>query len=77
MSLTIKYFGLLTEVTGKHEEIFPSEINTVNELLKELYSRHPGLESKEFKVAVGHEIVNNESKIMSDEVALLPPFSGG
>ena len=77
MLLQIKYFGLLTEVTGCNNEHFEFSGATVSDLLQELFIRYPDLTNKDFKVAVNQEIVSNNAIINEVEIALLPPFSGG
>ena len=77
MLLQIKYFGILTEVTGRASEDLEFSGATVNELLDQLFAVYPELRNKDFKVAVNQEIVSNLSAINNTEVALLPPFSGG
>ena len=77
MNILIKYFGLLTEVTGCSEEILEFHGETVDELLNELYKKHTLLESNDFKIAQNQELVNLNEQINGTEIALLPPFSGG
>lgn len=77
MILNIKYFGLLTEVTGTDEEKFEFDQSTVSELLAALRQRHPGLADKDFQVAQNHEIAAPGDTVSFGEIALLPPFSGG
>lgn len=77
MLLQIKYFGLLTEVTGCTDEQFEFSGTTTSELLQELSTKYPELTNKDFKVAVNQEIVLNDTLIEDTEIALLPPFSGG
>ena len=77
MKLTIKYFGLLAEVTGCEEETLTFQKGTVADLLSELYKRYPGLKDKDFQLAHALEIADENTKITDSEIALLPPFSGG
>lgn len=77
MSITIKYFGLLTDITGKNEELYEFEYSTVSQLLESLYRKYPELRSKEFQVALDKELVDSEAQLTGSEIALLPPFSGG
>lgn len=77
MLLDIKYFGIISEVTGLSDE--PMEFNgsTISELLELLYKKYPNLKNKDFQVAQNREITSFETKISGEEIALLPPFSGG
>ena len=77
MKVNIKYFGMLTEVTGKQSESIHFTKETVGELLNELYMEYPELKNVEFKIAVDQQIADDNTVIDSGEVALLPPFSGG
>lgn len=77
MLLQIKYFGMLTDITGCTNENLEFSGTTTGELLAELFTRYPGLSSKDFKVAVNQHIVAENAEINHNEVALLPPFSGG
>ena len=77
MLLQIKYFGLLTELTGCTDEQFQFSGATTSELLRALSIKYPELANKDFKVAVNQEIVENNHLIDGMEIALLPPFSGG
>lgn len=77
MNIRIKYFGLLTEVTGCSEEILEFHGETVGELLTELNKKHALLESKDFQIAQNQQLVDFQEQINGTEIALLPPFSGG
>jgi len=77
MILTIKYFGLLAEVTQCNEEQFDFSGSTVSELREALYQKHELLHLKDFQVAQNQTVVTNETKITATEIALLPPFAGG
>ena len=77
MQITIKYFGLLVEVTGCSEELINTSAETINDLLDELYSKYSELREKDFQVAQNNTIVDKSEPINQTEIALLPPFSGG
>lgn len=77
MTLTIKYFGMLIEVTQCTEETVPFTEGTISDLLKQLFKKHPLLEEKAFKVAQNQSLVNEDEIVSHSEIALLPPFSGG
>ncbi|MCF6295670.1 MAG: MoaD/ThiS family protein [Flavobacteriaceae bacterium] len=77
MRLTIKYFGLLAEVTQCSEEQFEFSGMLISELLETIYLKHPKLKEKDFQVAQNQIIVTNETEISGRDIALLPPFSGG
>ncbi|MFT5102760.1 MAG: molybdopterin synthase sulfur carrier subunit [Candidatus Latescibacterota bacterium] len=77
MEVTIKYFGLLAEVTNQNEETLVFSSTSISELLEALYIKYPALKEKDFQVAQNLEIVSKEASITATEIALLPPFSGG
>ena len=77
MNLTIKYFGMLAELTGCTEENIHFQKNTGAELLDQLYGKYPTLKNTSFKIAQNQEIIQKEEILSSNEVVLLPPFSGG
>ena len=77
MLLTIKYFGMLTEVTNCEEETMDFSGNSIHRLLEELYTRYPNLKEKSFQVAQNKEMVSFEDQLTGNEIVLLPPFAGG
>ena len=77
MKLTIKYFGLLAEVTKRNEEQLDFSGTLINELLDTIYLKYPKLKEIDFQVAQNNEIVSKETIITQAEIALLPPFAGG
>ncbi|WP_459211714.1 MoaD/ThiS family protein [Aquimarina rhabdastrellae] len=77
MNLKIKYFGMLTEVTGCTEEQFPLIEGNIADVLQLLMNKYPLLKEKEFQVAQDQVIVDIKKPISQGEIALLPPFSGG
>jgi molybdopterin synthase sulfur carrier subunit len=77
MNLKIKYFGLLAEISGCREEELEFSKTTVSELMEALFKKHPSLKERDFQVAQNHEITSREMPVTENEIALLPPFSGG
>jgi sulfur-carrier protein len=77
MTITLKYFGLIAEVTKCEEENLSFSGNLIAELLNNLYLKYPELKNKDFQVAQDQELVSFETKITGNEIALLPPFAGG
>ena len=77
MQLNIKYFGLLAEMTKRNEETLIFSKASVSDLLECLFKKYPDLKTKDFQVAQNQEIVSHEAIISGEELALLPPFSGG
>jgi molybdopterin synthase sulfur carrier subunit len=77
MLITIKYFGLLTEVTNCEEETIDFSGSFISELLETLYDKYSNLKDKNFQVAQNQELVPFETKLTCKELVLLPPFAGG
>lgn len=77
MEITIKYFGQIAEVTQREEEILEISEGTVSELLNILNSKYDGLKHKDFQIAQNQGLVSKETVLTGQEIALLPPFSGG
>jgi len=77
MQLNIKYFGLLAELTETNEEQIQFSGSIISEVLDLLFLKYPELKHKDFKVALNQEIVSMETFVSNEDIALLPPFSGG
>lgn len=77
MQLNIKYFGLIAEITKCDEETLEFTKSTISDLKKILFGKYPELKNKDFQVAQNQEIVANDTIVSGEELALLPPFSGG
>ncbi|WP_298533658.1 MoaD/ThiS family protein [uncultured Algibacter sp.] len=77
MLITIKYFGLIAEVTNTEEESLEFSGTTISDLVNALHSKYDSLKNKDFQIAQNQELVDFETKLTGDEIALLPPFAGG
>lgn len=77
--LRVLYLGLLSERRGLAAEELRSAALTAGELYRELAARHAlGLAAADVKLAVNDELVDPSRALAEgDEVALLPPMSGG
>ncbi len=80
--VTILYFAFIHEITRKKEEIMELSTNTsIKELISIILTRYPNIKNiKNIKISVNYRIVNSNSNSIlknDDEVALLPPISGG
>ena len=77
MKIKVLFFGVLTDVTG-HENLAIENAKSVEELKDQLKAKFPNLKDHEHLIAVNQNIVKeNISLNDGDEVALLPPYSGG
>lgn len=73
----IKAFGLLAEKLQASEFEFPYHQDT-EQLLNALKESHPELQSSKFSLAVDKNLVQENTGLNgNEEIALLPPFSGG
>lgn len=79
MNVRICYFGLLAERRGLAEESLETSATTAAELVAELGARHlPGFSTRDLRAAVNDEFVAWDHPLQEgDQVALLPPMSGG
>ena len=77
MEISIKYFGLLVELTGCSEEKINIEHGDISKFLNILYNKYPKLQDVDFKVAQNKIIVKEDIALDGEEIALLPPYSGG
>ena len=81
--ITIKYLASLRSVAGKEEDQFNLGSETTLEKLSEEISKTAPkigemMRGKKVMISVNHEVVVPGAVIRDgDEVALLPPFSGG
>lgn len=73
----IKLFGLLAEQAGSEEitcVCFPNR----DALMTSLFDQFPAWKNQRLLFAVNHTLVNDNCALQThDEIALMPPFSGG
>ena len=75
--MKILFFASLAEFTGTDNITFGHVRNT-DELRDMLHQKYPGLSNYNYAIAVNHTIAPGNIRLADDdEVALLPPFSGG
>ena len=80
MKVNVKFFALGRELVGNSNlKIELEEGNSVQSLVEQLKSKHPKLkELKSFLVAVNMEYADMQQPLKEgDEVAIIPPVSGG
>lgn len=75
----LSYYGLLGERCGKSSETIQSHVENVLELYQSLSAEYAfGVSSRDLRVAVNDEMVSWEHPLKDgDQVAFLPPMSGG
>ncbi len=75
--IRVRLFGLVADETGCSSLNAPFTGDT-EQLLAWIYTQYPKLEGIKFAIAVNKKMVSRLTPLESgDEVALLPPFSGG
>lgn len=80
MKVNVLLFGRLTSIAGGKELTVRLEKDScsVKEMTDSLFRVHPMLREETFRVVVNQSISHDDDMIAdSDEVALLPPISGG
>ena len=81
MQVTVKLFGSIREVAGAKElAVVVPEGSTAADLRRLLARDHPSFEemADRLRVSINYEIVRGDSALSEgDEVAFLPPVSGG
>lgn len=79
----LKFFAMLKGIVGREDvEMEIPEALTVGELKAKLIEEYPALkevfDSRSVLVSVNQEFADSEGSVKDgDEVAFLPPFSGG
>jgi molybdopterin converting factor small subunit len=80
MQVKVFFFGNLTEAVQADRLIWPldADVLTVENLRLQLEETYPVLLGKTYRVAVNQRFVEEGFVLNSgDEVAMMPPFSGG
>ncbi|QDA60329.1 MoaD/ThiS family protein [Hymenobacter jejuensis] len=80
MNLRIALFGITKEIVGQSQlELTAPEGQSVEQLMQQLQSTYPGLRQlTSFAVAVNNEYAATDYRLHErDEIALIPPVSGG
>ena len=75
----VKYFGIISEKTGKNEERIELTVNDISNFLKKIFLQY-NLEKFSVNISVNHKIINLNQPYNiknGDEIAILPPFAGG
>src|SRR5512143_2197676 len=80
--IKVKLFAMLKERAGRGELNLPFEGGSAADLIRQVNSAYPGLaeflDSGRVMISVNQEFVKPEALLKDgDEVALMPPFSGG
>jgi sulfur-carrier protein len=75
----VKAFGITKEIIGARESVVELEAATVEELKNFLFTKYPKLSGlKSLFIAVNQNYAEDDQTIAeTDEIALIPPVSGG
>jgi molybdopterin converting factor small subunit len=77
MTVKVLFFGILEEVVGTNCKHY-REIKSIGDLKLRLEDDFPEIAHYNFRIAHNNEIINGDSLLNDgDEIALLPPFTGG
>nr|WP_315174168.1 MoaD/ThiS family protein [uncultured Flavobacterium sp.] len=80
MRVTLKYFGLLAEITHCNEEQLELNANatTLFGLKNTIENRFPAFQKTAYSMALNQSLSNEEVELKeADVIAFLPPFAGG
>ncbi|MES2575775.1 MAG: MoaD/ThiS family protein [Bacteroidota bacterium] len=80
MIITLKYFGLLVDITQKREEVFYMEESkvSVSFLKSKMETAYEELKNTNYSIAVNQAMSSLDNTIKDqDVIAFLPPFAGG
>lgn len=80
MEITVKYFGIIADITQKKEEVFFIEngVNALKNIKSKIEIKHPKILVINYSIAVNKKFLQNDILLENgDEIALLPPFAGG
>ena len=77
--INVKCFGVAKEIVNSDTFKVNDSIHTVKDLRDEIHHSFPDFSSiKGFMIAVNQEYATDDMKISaSDEIAIIPPVSGG
>src|SRR6187431_1749946 len=80
MTITLKYFGSLADITQLKEEQFTFEEETisVSALKSKIESSYQNMQNTTYSIAVNQRMSDLKAIIKDqDVIAFLPPFAGG
>ena len=79
MTLTIRYYGILTDITTcEKESVVLSEKSSLDDLSSSLIRQYPGFKAHSIVYfANGKKIKSGDILTQDSEIDCMPPFSGG
>ena len=78
-TITIEYYAILREMTGKSREQLATEVNTILELYQAVKSKYGfTLECDQLRAAINDTFVEWQTNLNNgDIVVFIPPIAGG
>jgi molybdopterin synthase sulfur carrier subunit len=80
MTITLKYFGLLADITSKKEEtlLLEDETMALSFLKNKMETQYEALQNTTYTIAINQSLTGIDANIKDqDVIAFLPPFAGG
>jgi molybdopterin synthase sulfur carrier subunit len=74
--VNVLLFGRLAEICGQHN--FECDLTNTDSVCEKLQAEYPKLKHLSFAIAVNQVLITKNTALnYGDEVALMPPYSGG
>jgi molybdopterin synthase sulfur carrier subunit len=80
MEITVKYFGIIADITQKKEEVFfiENEANSLKKMQSKIEVIYPKMLDVNYSIAINKLFAKRDTELKDkDTVAFLPPFAGG
>ena len=77
MEIKVNYYGKLAEIAGKSSEIISIEESSVLAVKKTLEQNYISMTDLTYQIAESNAILNENDSILTKELDIFPPFSGG
>ena len=75
--MKVLFFGVLSELAAKNEDMFDFA-GTVQEFRKMMGDKYSGFLDQKYQIAANQKVVQDDHVLSgNEELALLPPFTGG
>jgi molybdopterin converting factor small subunit len=77
MTVKVLFFGVLSEVAGTGIKFY-EDVKSIEHLKLRTANDFPEIVHYSFRISLNNEITNSDALLTDgDEIAFLPPFSGG
>ena len=77
MQVHLTLFGQLADITGRTEMML-HDVPDTETLIKTLHDMYPSLANSKYVIALNKKVIRENTILSGDNnIALLPPFSGG